>query len=48
MLDGVVEYAPGLWTCASDYGFAMLHPPVLEGIDDLLLVMVYRPIGRGA
>jgi FMN phosphatase YigB (HAD superfamily) len=48
LLDGVVEYAPGLWTCASDYGFAMLHPPVLEGIDDLLLVMVYRPIGRGA
>jgi hypothetical protein len=48
LLDGITEYAPGLWHCASDYAFAMLQPPALAEIDDLLLVMVFRPIGRAA
>jgi hypothetical protein len=48
MLDGIVEYAPGLWQCRSDYAFAMIQPPPLNDIADLLLVMVFRPIGRAA
>jgi len=46
LLDGIVEYAPGLWHCQSDYAFALLQPPPMEGIDDLMLIMVFRPIGR--
>jgi hypothetical protein len=46
LLDGIVEYAPGLWQCQSDYAFAMIQPPPLDDIADLLLVMVFRPIGR--
>lgn len=45
VLDGIVEYAPGLWHCRSDYAFAMLQPPALADIGDLLLVMVFRPLG---
>ena len=46
MLDGVSEFAPGLWQCRNDYAFALLHPPAMEGVKDLLLVMVFRPVGR--
>ena len=46
VLDGIVEFAPGLWHCRSNYAFAMLNPPAMEGIADLLLVMVFRPIGQ--
>jgi FMN phosphatase YigB (HAD superfamily) len=46
ILDGIAEYAPGLWCCATDYAFAMLQPPPMDGVHDLLLVMVFRPIGR--
>jgi hypothetical protein len=46
LLDGIVEYAPGLWQCQSDYAFAMIQPPALDDIADLLVVMVFRPVGR--
>jgi FMN phosphatase YigB (HAD superfamily) len=46
LLDGIVEYAPGLWQCASDYAFALLQPPDMADVDDLMLVMVFRPLGR--
>ncbi|KUR79944.1 hypothetical protein [Novosphingobium sp. Fuku2-ISO-50] len=46
LLDGIVEYAPGLWHCQSDYAFALLAPPALEDVEDLMLVMVFRPIGQ--
>jgi FMN phosphatase YigB (HAD superfamily) len=45
VLDGIVEYAPGLWSCRSDYAFALLPPPQMDAVDDLLLVMVFRPLG---
>lgn len=45
LLDGIAEYAPGLWHCRSDFAFALLHPPALEPVTDLLLVMVFRPLG---
>lgn len=45
MLDGIEECAPGLWRCASAYAFALLRPPALPAIDDLMLVMIYRAIG---
>ena len=48
MLDGVSEFAPGLWQCRNDYAFALLQPPAMEGVKDLLLVMVFRPVGRFA
>jgi len=48
MLDGISEYAPGLWHCQNDYAFALLQPPAMEGVKDLLLVMVFRTIGRTA
>ena len=45
LLDGIVEYAPRLWECQSDYAFALLQPPAMADVDDLMLVMVYRPLG---
>lgn len=48
LLDGVVEYAPGLWQCQSDYAFAMIQPPPLEHVKDLMVVIVFRPLGRSA
>ncbi len=47
LLDGISEYAPGLWHCQRATAFALLTPPSMEDIDDLLLVMVFRPIGQG-
>jgi len=45
VLDGIAEYAPGLWHCRSDFAFALLQPPQMAGVDDLMLVMVFRPLG---
>jgi len=46
LLDGIVEFAPGLWQCRSDYAVAMIQPPPLDDIADLLVAMAFRPIGR--
>jgi hypothetical protein len=48
LLDGIVELAPGLWQCANAYAFALLQPPVPPDVSDLMLVMVYRALGRPA
>ena len=45
LLDGIVEYAPRLWQCQSDYAFALLQPPSMPDVDDLMLVMVFRALG---
>ncbi|WP_428333865.1 HAD family hydrolase [Novosphingobium sp.] len=45
LLDGIVEYAPRLWQCQSAYAFALLQPPAMGDVDDLMLVMVYRVLG---
>jgi hypothetical protein len=46
LLDAIVEYAPGLWQCQAPHAFALIQPPPLEQVRDLMLVMVFRPIGR--
>ena len=46
LLDGIIEYAPGLWQCQSPHAFALIQPPPLEHVKDLMLVIVYRPLGR--
>ena len=46
LLDGVLELAPGLWRCDTEYGFALLQSPELPGVADLMLLMVYRAVGR--
>jgi len=45
LLDGIVEYALRLWQCRSDYAFALLQPPPMRDVDDLMLVMVFRALG---
>jgi hypothetical protein len=45
LLDGIVEYGPGCWQCQSDYAFALLQAPAMPGVEDLMLVMVYRTLG---
>lgn len=46
LLDGIDEIAPGLWHCRSETAFALLQPPELQGVDDLMLIMVFRAIGQ--
>lgn len=46
LLDGIVEYAPRLWQCQSEYAFAFLQPPEMADCDDLMVVMVYRVLGE--
>jgi len=46
LLDGVIELAPGLWQCSHAFAFALLVPPELPDIADLMLVMVYRAVGQ--
>ena len=48
LLDGIIEYAPGLWQCQSAHAFALIQPPPLPLVKDLMLVLVYRPLGRNA
>ena len=46
LLDGIVEYAPGLWHCQTPHAFALIQPPALDQVPDLMLVMVFRALGR--
>jgi FMN phosphatase YigB (HAD superfamily) len=46
LLDAIVEYAPGLWHCQAPHAFALIQPPPLDDVRDLMLVMVFRALGR--
>ena len=45
LLDGIEELGDGLWRCAGPYAFALLRPPALPEVSDLMLVMIYRALG---
>lgn len=46
--DGMESVAPGLYRCADESGFMMIHPPRREDETPMMLSVVFRPIAPRA
>lgn len=45
LLDNIDMLSDTVWQCRSTSAFALLTPPALEDVNDLMLVLIYRPVG---